>query len=114
MRISDGSSDVCSSDLPGESEFCARVRRALVVELGGGTYRSWIDPCAVVIHDGWLSIIAATRVHGEHIGNNLIGRIRRSEERRVGTECVSTCRSRWWPYHLHKKSAPTNDKCQNT
>src|SRR3546814_17215152 len=25
--------------------------------------------------------------------------IRRSEERRVGKECVSTCRSRWWPYH---------------
>src|SRR3546814_13377526 len=25
--------------------------------------------------------------------------IRRSEERRVGTECVSTCRSRWSPYH---------------
>src|SRR3546814_13797580 len=24
---------------------------------------------------------------------------RRSEERRVGKECVSTCRSRWWPYH---------------
>src|SRR3546814_9560168 len=23
----------------------------------------------------------------------------RSEERRVGNECVSTCRSRWWPYH---------------
>src|SRR3546814_16976612 len=23
----------------------------------------------------------------------------RSEERRVGTECCSTCRSRWWPYH---------------
>src|SRR3546814_6246874 len=23
----------------------------------------------------------------------------RSQERRVGTECVSTCRSRWWPYH---------------
>src|SRR3546814_6581595 len=27
------------------------------------------------------------------------GRIRRSEERRVGKECVSTCRSRWSPYH---------------
>src|SRR6056297_3347535 len=27
---------------------------------------------------------------------------RRSEERRVGKECVSTCRSRWWPYHLKK------------
>src|SRR3546814_20041439 len=24
---------------------------------------------------------------------------RRSEERRVGKECVSKCRSRWWPYH---------------
>src|SRR3546814_17712070 len=27
----------------------------------------------------------------------------RSEERRVGEECVSTCRSRWWPYHLKHK-----------
>src|SRR3546814_18520284 len=26
-------------------------------------------------------------------------RIKRSEERRVGKECVSTCRSRWSPYH---------------
>src|SRR3546814_15623493 len=25
--------------------------------------------------------------------------VRRSEERRVGQECVSTCRSRWSPYH---------------
>src|SRR3546814_5143434 len=28
----------------------------------------------------------------------------RSEERRVGTECVSTCRSRWSPYHKKKKN----------
>src|SRR3546814_17293593 len=27
----------------------------------------------------------------------------RSEERRVGKECVSTCRSRWWPYNSKKK-----------
>src|SRR3546814_15578226 len=27
----------------------------------------------------------------------------RSEERRVGKECVRTCRSRWWPYHKKKK-----------
>src|SRR3546814_9070421 len=33
----------------------------------------------------------------------------RSEERRVGKECVSTCRSRWWPYHLNKK---TNNKSE--
>src|SRR3546814_15019561 len=29
---------------------------------------------------------------------------RRSEERRVGKECVSTCRSRWSPYHSKKKT----------
>src|SRR3546814_16628017 len=29
-------------------------------------------------------------------------RLQRSEERRVGNECVSTCRSRWSPYHLKK------------
>src|SRR3546814_1131377 len=34
-------------------------------------------------------------VHQDHL--------RRSEERRVGKECVSTCRSRWSPYHLKKK-----------
>src|SRR3546814_15395973 len=28
----------------------------------------------------------------------------RSEERRVGKECVSTCRSRWSPYHYHKNT----------
>src|SRR3546814_20731091 len=33
---------------------------------------------------------------------------RRSEERRVGKECVSTCRSRWSPYHKKKKT--TNKK----
>src|SRR3546814_12100157 len=27
----------------------------------------------------------------------------RSEARRVGKECVSTCRTRWWPYHEKKK-----------
>src|SRR3546814_18753462 len=31
----------------------------------------------------------------------------RSEERRVGKECVSTCRSRWWPYHSKKNKKYT-------
>src|SRR3546814_64701 len=35
--------------------------------------------------------------------------LRRSEERRVGKECVSTCRSRWSPYHYKKKE--TNQYC---
>src|SRR3546814_13387030 len=33
----------------------------------------------------------------------------RSEERRVGKECVSTCRSRWSPYHKKKKQHKNND-----
>src|SRR3546814_11584683 len=33
---------------------------------------------------------------------------RRSEERRGGKECVSTCRSRWSPYHYKKKNKSTN------
>src|SRR3546814_3361584 len=35
----------------------------------------------------------------------IAGRAKRSEERRVGKECVSTCRSRWSPYHYKKKTA---------
>src|SRR3546814_12635651 len=41
---------------------------------------------------------SATRM----LGRTLTGAIR-SEERRVGKECVSTCRSRWSPYHSNKK-----------
>src|SRR3546814_15742512 len=32
-------------------------------------------------------------------GVDVVGALVRSEERRVGKECVSTCRSRWAPYH---------------
>src|SRR3546814_14336788 len=34
----------------------------------------------------------------------------RSEERRVGKECVSTCRSRWSPYHLKKNQQDKNSR----
>src|SRR3546814_19921406 len=37
-------------------------------------------------------------------GYSLRQQCRRSEERRVGKECVSTCRSRWSPYHEKKKT----------
>src|SRR3546814_9846523 len=60
MRISDWSSDVCSSDLK--------------IEM--------LDEVARVLHDlrgAWVAIPAEAR----------------SEERRVGKECVSTCRFRW-------------------
>src|SRR3546814_13404641 len=39
-----------------------------------------------------------------------IRQIERSEERSVGKECVSTCSSRWWPYHTKKKTTNTNNK----
>src|SRR3546814_11699757 len=35
--------------------------------------------------------------------------VSRSEERRVGKECVSPCRSRWSPYHEKKKTNRTDD-----
>src|SRR3546814_5811628 len=68
MRISDWSSDVCSSDL-----------QIVAVEQFTGQ--------AAGAHS--LDGIEATGGVGQD----------RSEERRVGKECVSTCRSRWSPYH---------------
>src|SRR3546814_12855046 len=50
------------------------------------------------------------------IGNRSIGSVakiggsQRSEERRVGKECVSTCRSRWSPYHSKKKKRENINK----
>src|SRR3546814_5948859 len=81
MRISDWSSDVCSSDLMaahrdpvhrGNHRFGAVEARA---EPGEARRRD--------------RHVAALR------GDLQV----RSEERRVGKECVSTCRSRWSPYH---------------
>src|SRR3546814_9782000 len=45
--------------------------------------------------------LRAERALGAFLGGDIdLGRRRqRSEERRVGKECVSTCRSRWSPYH---------------
>src|SRR3546814_17477328 len=45
-----------------------------------------------------LGIIAGIAPMLGFVGT-IIGVISRSEERRVGKECVSTCRSRWSPYH---------------
>src|SRR3546814_4910336 len=84
MRISDWSSDVCSSDLAVRAElveapfFLARQKKRAALRQAQGE-RS-------------LVFFASSR--------ETIPRARaRSEERRVGKECVSTCRSRWSPYH---------------
>src|SRR3546814_16092783 len=50
--------------------------------------------------DGGMVRVAAGR---EGLGMRLVDQVdARSEERRVGKECVSTCRSRWSPYPLKK------------
>src|SRR3546814_8422394 len=49
--------------------------------------------------DDALARIAKYTASGEARSIALLGNAARSEERRVGKECVSTCRSRWSPYH---------------
>src|SRR3546814_12189876 len=49
--------------------------------------------------------MAMKRPVAERVG----GEVERSEERRVGKECVSTCRSRWSPSHEKKKPSVTQD-----
>src|SRR3546814_4520725 len=84
VRIRYWSSDLCSSDLRfwgGERPFLPHRGRGTMRSMGEGHARCF------------LSFIrnAAPPVPLHHL--------RRSEERRVGKECVSTCRSRWSPYH---------------
>src|SRR3546814_4449956 len=89
MRISDWSSDVCSSDLPAqyrESVLPNACRRRVAIEAG--------------ITDFWRKYVG---LGGAVVGIDTFGASApiddRSEERRVGKECVSTCRSRWSPYN---------------
>src|SRR3546814_8317541 len=97
VRISDWSSDVCSSDL-------AFGTISLKEGFGGMT---------VVLENEFKASLAVEVLTPDSLGNlatettfytslehiNLPVRGFRSEERRVGKECVSTCRSRWSPSH---------------
>src|SRR3546814_8300250 len=80
MRISDWSSDGCSSDL--HVSYGKRVR----------PFQSWPGPGA----PPRLVTICATGGSAVSTGWSACPR---SEERRVGKEGVRTCRSRWSPYH---------------
>src|SRR3546814_7044339 len=83
MRISDWSSDVCSSDL------ALAIRRTE----GDDDPQRGIQASQPLKH-GDPAVEADPVVDaGKHLHD------RRSEERRVGKECVSTCRSRWSPDH---------------
>src|SRR3546814_7119794 len=96
MRISDWSSDVCSSDLdrvPGCQVQAGVVVAALPpVQCQDPRVRQLEAEEAQV--EGGQGFGDPSRVDG-----GLAAVQQRSEERRVGKECVSTCRSRWWPDH---------------
>src|SRR3546814_9219583 len=96
LRISDWSSDVCSSDLPRNRLVFARrllqrplpdadimPQRAVKALFEATRGRDPIITTEVGQHQMWAA---------QHFGF-------RSEERRVGKECVRTCRLRWSPYH---------------
>src|SRR3546814_11631379 len=91
MRISDWSSDVCSSDLWSDLTLEQRAEKV-------GAAR---DYCAGQIDR--LVELSANEL-GLPVAQNKPRHLAslRSEERRVGKECVSTCRSRWSPYHYKK------------
>src|SRR3546814_10952523 len=100
MRISDWSSDVCSSDLyriHGEL-YLMNEKPAEDGKLILGTlYGSMCDVAATTYQS---SLDQDARVKTEYVERcGLYSARVRSEERRVGKECVSTCRSRWSPYH---------------
>src|SRR3546814_3531806 len=93
MRISDWSSDVCSSDLePAASRPSTRVARRVHL---------WQQERTADVSGARPGY----RRHGQPLGQRALRhcsedcRDARSEERRVGKECVSTCRSRCSPYH---------------
>src|SRR3546814_17205169 len=101
MRISDWSSDVCSSDLAAGTMTASGSHAVVATFLAqhntmphGGVHAG---------HDARspVSTVSSTGAQQQVVTSHLL-KLRgtcRSEERRVGKECVSTCRSRWSPYH---------------
>src|SRR3546814_15230726 len=104
MRISDWSSDVCSSDL------CHPDCPYVTLRAGHGPARPCLPSFVFCLKPRMGGIVSpSSRVDQSasypcHSSARLGGR---SEERRVGKECVSTCRSRWSPSHYKKKKKET-------
>src|SRR3546814_19259977 len=85
MRISDWSSDVCSSDLRGQlSKPQDRLGRRCRTHHYRGVSRS----AALMSRTAGIDL-------GDFMETAARGGLRSEEERRVGKECVSTCRCRW-------------------
>src|SRR3546814_13483772 len=96
MRISDWSSDVCSSDLHAAVERGGQhLDRAHADDLR--EQRRARPELAV----GRQGIEQGRPLAADREGMDVVDR---SEERRVGKECVSTCRTRWSPDHEKKNT----------
>src|SRR3546814_18979341 len=96
MRISDWSSDVCSSVLLGLAltyNLCEAMQGQLTITSEAGFGSQFCADLHLPPHT------AATPV--EPLRGNVVAI--RSEERRVGKECVCTCSSRWSQSHYNKK-----------
>src|SRR3546814_2808015 len=91
MRISDWSSDVCSSDL---TKYSEALGATLTTPEGGRV------PAEMGSYGIGVSRLVGAVIEASHDEKGIVWpEAIRSEERRVGKECVSTCRSRWSPYH---------------
>src|SRR3546814_21167877 len=99
MRISDWSSDVCSSDLSGSHHPGSEPP-----PIAAGP-----DPHHRFVAQTGANPPMCSQTEPQSLPPSQASTCR-SEERRVGKECVSTCRSRWSPDHSKKKINQTNKK----
>src|SRR3546814_20146460 len=96
MRISDWSSDVCSSDLQLVSDADSDREKAARIYHYMQQKNRYVS---IQVGIGGLQPMFAEEVDRLSYGDcKGLANYTRSEERRVGKECVSTCRSRWSPY----------------
>src|SRR3546814_11332665 len=107
MRISDWSSDVCSSDLltrTGEVLSRLTTDTTLLQTVVGSSVSIAIRNFLLLIGGTVLLVITSAKLTALVflvVPMVLLPILTygRSEERRVGKECADTCRSRWPPYH---------------
>src|SRR3546814_13076289 len=103
MRISDWSSDVCSSDLAGAGKLQVERLQALLRKTRPDIAQRIIAG-RLPLECRWSRDVGSApgvREETVHLGSDIgvCSAGDRSEERRVGKECVRTCRLRWSPYH---------------
>src|SRR3546814_13258635 len=100
LRISDWSSDVCSSELFQYGQHTVVLETGEIARQASGAVLVSIEDTVVL-----ATVVASKKAKpGQDFFPLTVDYVEktyaaRSEERRVGKECVSTCRSRWSTYH---------------